>query len=384
MDIVVLHPRLESKGGGERWSLKMAQHYHAPIYCLSYNPDETFEEFKKLDVRIIPAPLLKPLFFLPKKIRESIAYSVALALFKLPTDKPGTFGIYTPPTKTVVCCTPPAELAAIRNNLVWYCQSPNRLAFDSYRDKMVKESLFKRALFALTVPFFRVLDKFAVSMAAKVFANSENIKKRLKQYMNVDAEVLYQGVNIDEFYCEKFEPLFLYPSRITRSKRFEIAIDAYAKLDEKLPGRSSFVIAGFLDHDNLDDMKYFEEISERAGHARGIVINTMVSDEQMKKLYATCLCTIYTPKNEDFGLVPIEAAASSKPCIGINEGGLKETIIDGGTGFLVDNSDELAEKMELMLKTPGLAESLGKRARLVCKDKFSWERFFERFDQSLE
>ena len=371
----------------------MALHYKAPVYCLVYNPEETFPEFKDVDVRIIPAPLLPLLFFLPKKIRESIAYSLALSLFKVPISGwDHVRGI--PSSTTVICSTPPAELAAIRNNLVWYCQSPNRLAYDSY-DKVGKESLPRRLMYSVTVPFFRMLDKFAVGRARKVFASSENIKARLKKYMNVDAEVLYQGVNTDEFYSEKAKNLFfLYPSRITRSKRFEMAIDAYNKMGKKYRDMADFLIVGFFDENNPDDEKYYEELTSKyprldndliklVSLEKGAVLYRSLTDKQMKSLYANCLCTVYTPKNEDFGLVPVEAAASGKPCIGINEGGLKETIIDGGTGFLINNVDELTEKMELMLKTPGLAQSLGERARLVCNDKFSWDRFFDRFGKEV-
>jgi glycosyltransferase involved in cell wall biosynthesis len=287
-----------------------------------------------------------------------------------------------PSSTTVICSTPPAELAAIRNNLVWYCQSPNRLAFDSY-DKIGKEPLLRRALFALTVPFFRMLDKFAVRRAKKVFANSENIKKRLKHYMGIDSEVLYQGVNTEDFYSGESQTFFFYPSRITRSKRFEMAIEAFDKLDKMYLGRVELIIAGFLDQNSPDDVRYIEEITSKLESKDGIHVLTSITDAQMKKLYATCISAIYTSRNEDFGLVPLEAAASGKPCIGINEGGIKETIIDGGTGFLVNNVDELTEKMELMLKTPGLAQSLGERARLVCKDKFSWEKYFKRFDEAL-
>ena len=81
MDICIVHPRIDTKGGSERWTLKAALHYKAPVYCLVYNPSETFSEFKDVDVRIIKAPLLPLLFFLPKKIRERIANSVALILF---------------------------------------------------------------------------------------------------------------------------------------------------------------------------------------------------------------------------------------------------------------------------------------------------------------
>lgn len=365
--MIVLHPRLESRGGGERWALKMAQHYNAPVYCLAYAPEKTFPEFQKLEVHVIPTPLLKLLFFLPKKIRESIAYSAALSLFKAPNNQ------------EVICCTPPAELAAIKNRLVWYCQSPNRLAFDSFGDKMAKEPLFKRAMYAITVPFFRVLDKFAVGRAKKVFANSENIKARLKHYMNIDAEVLYQGVNFEEFKSGGFKPLFFYPSRITRSKRFELAIAAFSKIEKKYPGKTRFAIAGFLDRNNPDDAAYYKEL---VGMGVGdFFLN--IPDDQMKDLYANCLCTVYTPKNEDFGLVPVESAASGKACIGINEGGVRETIIDGGTGFLVNSVDELAEKMETMIKMPGLAQEMGKRANLVCRERFGWEKFFQVFSKEL-
>jgi len=368
--LCIVHPRLESKGGSERWVLKMAQYYKVPVYCLAYNQKETFSQFEQVDVKIINAPLVKVLFFLPKKIRESIGFSVALSLFKV--------------NKTIICCSPPSELAAIRNKLVWYCQSPNRLAFDAFDDKMKKESLPKRLMYKVTVPFFRVLDKFAVSRARRVFANSENIKERLKHYMNVDAEVLYQGVNTEQFYSEPSESFFFYPSRITRSKRFEMTLDAFERINKKYADRFNLVIAGFLDKTVKDDVDYFNEITTRSLSIGRVKILTGLSDKEMKKLYATCLTTVYTPKNEDFGLVPVEAAAASKPCIGINEGGLKETIIDGGTGFLVNNVDELAQKMELMIQTLNLAAEMGKRANLVCKEKFSWNNFFEKYQDYIK
>ena len=42
------------------------------------------------------------------------------------------------------------------------------------------------------------------------------------------------------------------------------------------------------------------------------------------------------PVNEDYGLVPLEGMAAGKPCIAANEGGCKETVVDGKTGFLVE------------------------------------------------
>ena len=58
-------------------------------------------------------------------------------------------------------------------------------------------------------------------------------------------------------------------------------------------------------------------------------------------LYSNCKGFIATAKDEDFGMSPVEAMASGKPVIAANEGGYRETIIDGVTGKLIDNIDVL-------------------------------------------
>jgi glycosyltransferase involved in cell wall biosynthesis len=39
--------------------------------------------------------------------------------------------------------------------------------------------------------------------------------------------------------------------------------------------------------------------------------------------------------DEDFGMSPVESMACGTPVIGVNDGGLKETILDGETGILI-------------------------------------------------
>jgi glycosyltransferase involved in cell wall biosynthesis len=62
-----------------------------------------------------------------------------------------------------------------------------------------------------------------------------------------------------------------------------------------------------------------------------------VSEEKLSYLYRNCLAVVYIPIDEDFGLIPIEANSHGKMVIGAREGGLKETIIHGETGLLIDN-----------------------------------------------
>lgn len=60
------------------------------------------------------------------------------------------------------------------------------------------------------------------------------------------------------------------------------------------------------------------------------------SDEELRTLIRGAKATIYVPVDEDFGMSPVESMSCGTPVIGVNDGGLKESIIDGKTGILID------------------------------------------------
>lgn len=59
------------------------------------------------------------------------------------------------------------------------------------------------------------------------------------------------------------------------------------------------------------------------------------SEESKFRLYRQCDSTLYTPPNEHFGIVPIEALEQRRPVIVINSGGPAETVIENITGTKV-------------------------------------------------
>ena len=83
----------------------------------------------------------------------------------------------------------------------------------------------------------------------------------------------------------------------------------------------------------------------------------------MRDYYSRCFAVLYPARNEDFGLVPIEGMMSSKPVIALNEGGVKETIKEGETGFLVDSVEEMAEKMFFLATNADAAQKMGMSGR---------------------
>lgn len=89
------------------------------------------------------------------------------------------------------------------------------------------------------------------------------------------------------------------------------------------------VIAGGFDPENEENVAHYEEL---VNHSRTLGIEDRVtflkspSDKQKQLLMHLCSAVVYTPENEHFGIVPIEAMYSRRPVIATNTGGPLETV----------------------------------------------------------
>ena len=59
-----------------------------------------------------------------------------------------------------------------------------------------------------------------------------------------------------------------------------------------------------------------------------------MSDERRRDLLARSHALVYTPSNEHFGIVPLEAMAAGRPVIAVDSGGPRESVLHGRTGWL--------------------------------------------------
>jgi len=84
---------------------------------------------------------------------------------------------------------------------------------------------------------------------------------------------------------------------------------------------------------------------------------------------------------EPFGIVAVEAMACGLPVIASAVGGLQKIVIDGETGFLVTPGDEkaLMDKIELLLDSPDLRESMGKKGRKLAESLYSWDKIIDKY-----
>ncbi|MDY0097031.1 MAG: glycosyltransferase [Candidatus Dojkabacteria bacterium] len=177
-------------------------------------------------------------------------------------------------------------------------------------------------------------DRNAARRIDSIAAISNVVKERVKKYYDIDADVIYPPVEVKEIEKltkgSKRENWFLYLGRVETYKGVELAIRA--AVDAKVPLK----IAGIG-----DDLARMKSLVKEL-NAKGLVkFLGFVSDKERIELLGKAKGLIFPVKNEDFGIVPVEANAAGTPVIAYKQGGVVETISDSNpkTGIFFTKYD---------------------------------------------
>lgn len=89
---------------------------------------------------------------------------------------------------------------------------------------------------------------------------------------------------------------------------------------------------------------------------------------------------------EPLGLVILEAMACQTPVVVTRKGGIPLAVKEGFNGFFVRprNSNDLAEKINKLLVDSKLRWEMGRNARKIVEEKFTWEKIVKRFEKIYE
>lgn len=248
------------------------------------------------------------------------------------------------------------------------------------KKKLRDAGIGKSILFTLMKGTLNILYRMSLHNSDNILCISKNVRDRLLRYYRVSGKVFYLFVDVELFRYERFGDYFLCVSRINEAKRQHLAIDAFKKFCNLKKG-FRLIIAGTID-DTEWSSNYYEGLVDQA---RGYPVEFIISptDEEVRNLYANCYATLFAAENEDFGLVPLESMASFKPVIAFNEGGPKETVVDGETGFLVEGTEMMAQRMLYLVDNQEKAREIGINGRKFVEMEFSKKAFFARMDSTL-
>src|SRR5690606_23607162 len=96
---------------------------------------------------------------------------------------------------------------------------------------------------------------------------------------------------------------------------------------------------------------------------------------ELRDWYVAADVFVTTPWYEPFGITPLEAMACGPPVIGADVGGIRTTVVDGVTGFLLPPHDPaaLAAGLAQLRRDPARAEALGRAGVGRVRARFPWD-----------
>jgi D-inositol-3-phosphate glycosyltransferase len=176
------------------------------------------------------------------------------------------------------------------------------------------------------------------------------------------------------------EPIVLHVGRMVPRKGVDNAVRGFARLINRHGVPAKLVIAGG-ESDQADPVR-----TPEIGRLQKIAAEENVGDrvlfvgrkgrDELKYYYSAADVFVTTPWYEPFGITPLEAMACGTPVIGANVGGIKYSVRDGHTGYLVppNDADALGERLAHLVQRPQLLQRFSQQAVERVNRSFTWKR----------
>lgn len=282
-------------------------------------------------------------------------------------------------------------------NVLFYCHYPDLL--------LAGHSSWFRRLYRLPLNY---IEKLSTGLASKILVNSKYTSAVFARtfkglYISgTDPSILYPAVQSHQdqvpqtmeytVNAKRVEEImnfngtfFLSINRFERKKNLGLALKAFAHFKRSFRKYSfdgvKLILAGGFDKRLKENVEYFKDLQREARDLRlfhEVVMLQSISSEEKAMLISRCSCVLYTPVNEHFGIVPLEAMAAGKPVVACNSGGPVETIIDGITGFVcAPLPEDFSTAMQRIFSDPAAADRMGNIGRQHVKTNFCREKFGE-------
>ena len=357
MRVAFVHDYLTQFGGAERVLLAMRALYpDAPVYTSLYDPSAFSGAFDAVDVRttwLQHVPLARRSFRALLPLYPSAFAALDMSTFDLVISSTSSF----------------AKGVRVQSGAlhVSYVHTPTRFLWRMDEYAFDVAPWWSRPMLAAALPGLRRWDYAAAQLPDHIVANSRNVAARIMSCYGRESDVLHCPADTEAFApvaAGEIGDYYVVAARLLPYKRVRLAVEACNAL------RAPLIVLGSGP----------DEARLRALAGPTVRFDGRVSDAQRRQIFARARA-IVVPGEEDFGLVPVEAAAAGRPTVAFGAGGAIETVVDGVTGvfFREPTAESLAEALKGL--DPFAYDVASMTAHAA---KFSGERFRAGFRALLQ
>jgi glycosyltransferase involved in cell wall biosynthesis len=203
-----------------------------------------------------------------------------------------------------------------------------------------------------------------------LFSNSANVKKSLKTNYSLPSEIVPTGVDT-EFFTPNWDrpansrPRVLFVGALREFKGPQVVLDAASRYPH-----ADFVLVG--------DGVLAEELRNRAKNLANVQMLGTLGRMAIREEYRKADVFMFPSRWEGSPRVLMEAAASALPVIARKDYE-PESVVDGVTGFLATDDEQMMTYLGQLLADPGLRRRLGQAGHSHVA-RFSWDLITRRWE----
>jgi glycosyltransferase involved in cell wall biosynthesis len=185
-----------------------------------------------------------------------------------------------------------------------------------------------------------------------------------------------QGLSVQPLLAlppKEIDPTIVFIARLKKHKRPDHAVRAFSLIKKEIPSAKFWVIGDGYLRKKLEKLNFKDVIWY--GH---------VNSELKYKLLSRAHLALVPSVREGWGLVVTECNAMGTPVVAYNVPGLRDSVMDGETGILVEDesASALAQSAIPLLRDATLLNAFSNKA-LAFSRKFTWDNTANEFDNII-
>ncbi len=170
---------------------------------------------------------------------------------------------------------------------------------------------------------------------------------------------------------------FLYIGRLEHKKNTDTLLKAFARFSQRHPG-IPLVLGGFPGHGGEGILAHAPEAAKKS-----LILTGYLAGPEKEALLAHALAFVFPSRYEGFGLPILEAMQHGLPIIASDIPSSREILGDHGFFFETESADQLAERMEELLRNPEKAR-VSIQAYPEILRNYSWEKCADKTWDALQ
>jgi glycosyltransferase involved in cell wall biosynthesis len=222
-------------------------------------------------------------------------------------------------------------------------------------------------------------EVFSARAFDRILVNSYFSRESVLRAYGLDSRVCYLGVDSELFEYRRLarESFVIGVGAFVPEKNISLIIRSLGALRNPPP----LIWVG-----NVSPGSHLHELQRLAASLNvPFEPRLRITDAELIELLNRAAVAVYAPRLEPFGYAPLEANACGLPVVAVAEGGVRETVIDGVNGQLVDAEPaEIGAAVQRLFNDPAAARRLGEAGRQLVLERWTLEAAGDRLERHLE